>query len=154
MCSLGRKEVWVPKNWCFWTVVLEKTLEGPSDCKEIKPVNSKGNQLWMFIGRTDAEAKAPVLWPPNAKSQTIRKDPEPGKDWRQEEKGTTEDEVVGWHPWINWHEFEQTPGNGEGQGSLACCSPWLSLNYCFQSHLTVFLCFCIFSLLWLNLFFD
>ena len=123
MCSLGHKEVWVPKNWCFWTVVLEKTLEGPLDCKEIKPVNSKGNQLWILIGRTDEEAEAPVLWPPDAKRQSIRKDPEPGKNWRQE-KGMIEDEVVGWHPWINWHEFEQAPGNGEGQGSLACCSPW------------------------------
>ena len=123
MCSLGRKEVWVPKNWCFWTVVLEKTLEGPSDCKEIKSVNSKGNQLWIFIGKTDAEAKAPVLWPPNAKSQTIRKDPEPGKDWRQEEEGMTGGKMVGWNHWLNGHEFEQALGAGDAQGRLTCCRP-------------------------------
>ena len=94
------------------------------DCKRIKPVNPKGNQLWIFIGRTDAEAEAPILWPPDGKSQFIRKEPDAGKDWRQEEKGTTEDELVGWHHWLNGHEFAQTPGAGEGQGSLACCSPW------------------------------
>ena len=110
------------KNWCFWTVALEKTLESPLDSKEIKPVNPKGNQLWIFTGRTDAEA--PILWLPNAKSWLIRKDPDSGKGWRQEEKGTTEDEMVGWHHWLNGHEFEQALGVDEGQGSLACSSPW------------------------------
>ena len=105
-------------------MVLEKTLESPLDYKEIKPVNSKGNQSWIFIGRTDAEAEAPILWPPDVKSRLIRKDLYAGKDWRQEEKGTTVDEMVGWHHWLNGHEFEQTPGNSEGQGRLACCSPW------------------------------
>ena len=122
MWELDHKEGWALKNWCFWTIVLEKTLESPLDCKEIKPVHPKRNQPWMFIGRTDAEA--PILWPPDAKSQLIGKDPDAGKDWRQEEKGTTEDEMVGWHYWLNGHEFEQAPGVGEGQGSLAYCSPW------------------------------
>ena len=112
---------WVLKNWCFWAVVLEKTLESPLDCKKIKPVNPKGNQSWIFIERTDAEA--PVFWPPDVKSWLIRKDPDSGKDWRQE-KGTTENKMVGWHHRLNRHEFGQTPGNGEGQGGLACCSPW------------------------------
>ena len=115
------KEGWVPKNWCFWTVVLEKTLESPLDCKEIHPVNPKGNQPWIFTGRTDAEA--PMLWPPDSKSWLIGKDPDTGKDWRQE-KGITEDEMVGWNHWLNWHEFEQALRDGEGPGSLACCSPW------------------------------
>ena len=110
------------QNWCFQNVVLEKILESPLDCKEIKPVNPKESQSWIFIGRTDAEA--PILWPPDAKSRLIRKDPDAGKDWRQEEKGMTEDEMVGWHHRLNGHEFEQAPGDGEGQGSLACCSPW------------------------------
>ena len=109
---------WAPKNWCFWTVVLEKTAESPLNCKEIKPVNHKGNQAWIFIVRTDTEAL--ILWPPNAKSQLIRKDPDSGKDWRQEEKGKTEDKMVGWHHWLNGHEFEQAPGDGEGQGRLVC----------------------------------
>ena len=104
--------------------MLEKTLESPLDCKEIKLVNPEGNQSWMFIGRTDLEAEVPVLWSPDAKSHLIRKDPDAGKDWGQEEKGTTEDEMVGWHHWLNGHEFEQAPGDGEGQGSLACSSPW------------------------------
>ena len=106
----------------FWIVVLEKTLESPLDCREIKPVNSKGNKSWIFIGRTDAEA--PVLRPPDAKSWLIGKDLDAGKYWGQEEKETTEDEMVGWHHQLDGHEFEQTPGDGEGQGSLACCSPW------------------------------
>ena len=118
MWELYHKEAWVPKNWCFWTVVLE-TLDNPSDCKEIKPVNPKGNQLWIFTGRTDA--KAPMLWPPDKKSQLIGKDPGAGKDRRREEKGTTE---VGWHHRLDGHEFEQAPGVGDGQGDLACCSPW------------------------------
>ena len=105
-CQLDYKESWVPKNGCFWTVVLEKTLESPLDCKEIKPVNPKGNQSWIFIGRTDAEAETPVLWPPDAKNRLISKDPDAGKDWRRQEKGTTEDEMVGWHHWHDGHEFE------------------------------------------------
>ena len=123
MWQLNHKKGWVLKNWCFWTVVLEKTLESPLDSKEIQPVHPKGNQSWIFIGRTDAEAEVPILWPPDGKSQVIEKAPDAGKDWRQE-KGTTEDEMVGWHHRLNGHEFAQTPGDGEGQGSLLCCSPW------------------------------
>ena len=125
MWELGHKEGWVPKNWCFWTVMLEKTLESLLDCKGIKPLSPKGNQHWIFIGRTDAEAEAEalILWPPNAKSWLIRKDPDAWTEWRQEEVGTTEDEMVGWHYWLNGHEIEQALGDGEGQGSLACCSP-------------------------------
>ena len=115
MWELDHKEGWAPKNWCFWTVVLEKTLEGPLNCKEIQPVNPKGNQPWIFIGRTDAEAEAPILWPPDAKSWLTGKDPDAGKDRRQEEKGTTEDEMVGWHHQLNGHEFEQALGVGEGK---------------------------------------
>ena len=105
-------------------MVLENTLESPSDCKEIQPVHPKGNQSWIFIGRTDAEAETPILWPLDAKNWLIGKDPDAGKDWRLEEKGTTEDEIVGWHHRLNGHEFEQASGLGDGQGSLACCSPW------------------------------
>ena len=115
---------WVPKNWCFWTVVLEKTLKSPLDSKEINPVNPKGNQPWLFIGRTDGEAEALILWPPDAKSILIGKEPDAGKDWGQEKKGATEDEMVGWHHRLNGHEFKQVLGIGQGQGSLACCSPW------------------------------
>ena len=122
MWELDYKEGQVPKNWCFRTVILEKTLESPLDSKEIKAVNLKWNQPWIFIGRTDAEA--PILWPSNANSQLIGKDPDAGKDWGYEEKGGTEDEMVGWHHRFNTHEPGQTPGDGEGQGSLACCSPW------------------------------
>ena len=121
MWELDHKEGWVLKNWCFLTVLLEKTLESPVDCK-IEPVDPKGNQFWIFIGRTDAEA--PILWLPDAKNWLIRKDPDAGKDWGQEEKGATEDEMVGWHHWLNGHAFEQTLVDGEGWGSLACCSPW------------------------------
>ena len=124
MWELDYKESWAPKNWCFWIVVLEKTLESPLDCKEIQPVHPKGNQSWIFIGRTDAEAKAPVLWPPDAKNWLTGKDSHDGKDWRQEEKGMTEDEMVGWHHQLNGHEFEQAVGVSDGQGSLSCCSPW------------------------------
>ena len=120
MWELVHKESWAPKNWCFWTVVLEKTLQSPLDCKEIQPVHPKGNQSWIFIRRTDAEAEALILWPPDTKSWRIWKDPDAGKDWRREEKGTTEDEMVGWHHWLNGHEFERTLGVGDGQG----CSPW------------------------------
>ena len=124
MWELDHNEGWMPKNCCFWTVVLEKTLESPLDCKEIQPVNPKGNQSWIFIGRTDAEAEAPILWPPDAKSQLIGKGPDAWKDWRHEEKGMTEDEMVGWHHQLNGLEFEQILGNNEGQGHLVCCSPW------------------------------
>ena len=153
MWELGHKEGWGLKNCCFQIVGLEKTLESPLDCK-IKPVNPKGNQLWVFIGMTDAEAEAPILWPPDVKNWLIGKDPEAGKDWRQkeecqrmrwldsitdsmdmslskfleiellEEKGTTEDEMAGWHHWLNGHEFEWTLRLGYGQGGLVCCSPW------------------------------
>ena len=124
MCELDYKESWVPKNWCFWTVVLEKTLESPLDCKEIKPVNPEGNQFWVFIGRTDAEAKAPIIWPPDAKNWLTGKDPDTGENWRQKKEGMTEDEMVGWHHWLDGHEFEQALGVGDGQGSLVCYSPW------------------------------
>ena len=107
-----------------WTVVLEKTLESPLDGKEIKPVNPKGNQPWIFTGRADADAEAPILWAPDVKSRLIGKDPDASKDWGQEEKGVTEDEMAGWHHWFNRHEFEQTPADREGQGGLACYSPW------------------------------
>ena len=124
MWELDHKEGWASKNWCFWTVVLEKTLESPLNCKEIKLVNLKGNQPRIFIGRTHAEAKAPRLWLPDVKRWLTGKDPDAGKDWRQEEKGMTEDEVVGWHHWLNGHEFEQTPEVGYGQRSLVCYSTW------------------------------
>ena len=124
MWELDHKESWVQKNWCFWTVVLEKTLESPLDCKEIKPVNPKGNQSWNFIGRTDAEAEAPILWLRDVKKWLTGKDPEAGKDWKQEEKGTTDNEMVGWHCWLNGHEFEQVLGVGDGQGGLVCYNPW------------------------------
>ena len=115
---------WAPKNWRFWSVVLEKTLESPLDCKEIQPVHSKGNQPWDFFGRNDAKAEIPVLWPPLAKSWLIGKDSDAWRDWGQEEKGTTEDEIAGWHHGLNGHEFEWTPGVGDGQGGLACCDSW------------------------------
>ena len=118
------KGSWVLKNWHFWTVVLEKTLESPLDCKEIKPVNPKRNCSWIFIARTDVEADTPILWPPDVKIWLIRKDPDVGKDWRHEQKGVTEDEMVGYHHWLDGHEFEKAPRVGDGQGSLACCSPW------------------------------
>ena len=105
MWELDYKESWALKNWCFWTVVLEKTLENPLDCKQIQPAHPKGDQSWVFIGRTDAEAEAPILWPPDVMSWLIGKDPDAGKDWRQEEKGTTEDEMVGWHHQLNGHGF-------------------------------------------------
>ena len=124
MWELDCKEGWELKNWCLWTVVLEKTLESSLDSKEIKPVHSKGNQSWIFIGRTDVEAETPVLWPPDANSWLIGKDADAGKDGRQEEKGMTEDEMVGWHHRLNRHELEQILWASEEQGSLACCSPW------------------------------
>ena len=124
MWKLDRKEGWVPKNWSLKILVLEKTLESPLDCKEIKPDNPKENQPWIFIGRIDAEAEASVLWLTDANSWLIGKDPVARKDWGQEEKGEAEDEMVGWHHQLNGHELEQTLGDGEGQESLACCSPW------------------------------
>ena len=126
MWELDHTEGWAPKNWCFWIVVLEKTLESPLDYKDIQPVHPKGNQSWIFIGRTDAEAETPILWPPAAKNWLIGKDPDAGKYWRQEEKGTTEDKMIEWHHWLDGHESEQVPGVGDGQGSLACCSPWVA----------------------------
>ena len=123
MWELDHKENWSLKNGYFWIGILEKTLESSLGYKEIKPVNPKGNQSWIFIGRTDAEVEAPIPWPPDAKSQLVKKDPDAGKDWRQEEKGSTEDEMVGWHHQLNGHEFVQTLGDAEGQVSLACCSP-------------------------------
>ena len=122
-CELDHKEDWVLKNWCFQTVMPDKALESPLDSKGIKPVNPKGNQSWIFIGGTDAGAEAPILWPPDVKS-LIGRDPDAGKYWRQEEKGMSEDKIVGWHHWLNGHEREQALGDGEGQGSLTCCSPW------------------------------
>ena len=124
MCELDYKESWAPKNWCFWTVVLEKTLESPLDCKDIQPLNPKGNHSWILIGRTDAEAENPILRPPYEKNWPTGKDLDAGKDWRQEEKGMTKDELIWWHQWLYGHEFEQALGVGDGQGSLACCSPW------------------------------
>ena len=112
------------KNWCFWTVVLEKTLESALDCKEIQSVHPKGNPSCVFIGRTDAETETPILWPPDERNWLFEKDPDAEEDRRQEEKGTTEDEMVGWLHWLDGHEFEQAPGVGDGQGSLACYSPW------------------------------
>ena len=122
MWEFDRKEGWAPKNWCFWTVVLEKTLESPLDYKEIKLVYPKGHWPWIFIGRTDAEADASALWPPDAKSR-LRKDSDAGEDWRQK-KRATEDEMVGWHHRFSGHKLGQTPVDGEGQGGLACCSSW------------------------------
>ena len=123
MWELDYKESWAPKNWCFWTMVLEKTLESPSDSKEIQPVHPKWDQSWVFIGRTDAETETPTLWPPPGKSWLIGKDPDAGRDWGQEE-GTTENKMVEWHHWLDGHEFEWIPGVGDGHGGLACCDSW------------------------------
>ena len=123
MWQLDHKEGWMMKSWCFWTV-LEKTLESPLDCKEIQPVHSEGDQPWVFFGRNDAKAETPVLWPPDAKSWLTGKDSDAGRDWGQEEKGTTEDEMAGWHHRFDGREFEWTPGVGDGQGGLACCHSW------------------------------
>ena len=134
MWELDHQECWGPNNWCFWTVVLEKTVESPVDCKEIKSVNPKGNQSWIFIGGTDDEAEAPVLWLPNAKSWLIGKDPDDRKDWRQKEKEMTKDEMVGWHHWLNGQEFEQTgrwwrtgrPGVLQSMGSQRVECDWVT----------------------------
>ena len=124
MWELDYKESWALKNWCFWTVVLEKTLGSPLDCKEIQPVHPKGGQSWVCIfGRTDVEAETPILWPPDAKSWLIWKDRDSGKDWGQE-KGMAEDEMVGWYHWLNGHGFGWTLGVGDGQEGLACCGSW------------------------------
>ena len=124
MWNLDNKESWEPKNWCFWTVVLEKTLESPLDCKEIQPVHPKGNQSWIFIGRTDAKAETPIRWPPDAKNWLTGKDPDAEKDLRWEEKGMTEDKMVGWQHRLDGHGFGWTPGVDDGQGGLACCDSW------------------------------
>ena len=124
MWVLGYKEGWVPKNWCFQIVVLEKILKSPLDCKKIKPVSPIGNQPWIFTEGLMLKLKLQILCLPDAKCQLIGKDRDAGKDWRQEEKEATEDEMVGWHHWLNGHEFEQNPGDGEGQGGLVSCSPW------------------------------
>ena len=116
MWELDCEESWAPKNGCFWTVVLEKTLESPLDCKEIQPVHPKGDQSWVFIGRTAGEAETPILWPPHGKSWLIGKDSDAGRDWGQEEKGTKEDEMAGWHHWLDGRESQWTPGVGDGQG--------------------------------------
>ena len=123
MWELDCEESWVLKSWCFWTVLLEKTLESPLDCKEIQPVHPKGDKSWVFTGRTDAEAETLVLWHPHAKSWLIGKDPDAGRDWGQE-KGRTEEEMAGWHHGLDRHEFEWTPRVCDGQGGLACCNSW------------------------------
>ena len=153
MWELDYKESWGQKNWCFWTVVLETTLESPLDCKEIQPVHSKGDQSWVFIGRTDVEAETPILWPSDAKSWLIWKDPDAGKDWGQEEKGTTEDEMVGWHRWLNGHGFGRILGVGDDREAWCAAvhgvaksqkwlSDWTELNKVLleHSHVHWFLC--------------
>ena len=152
MWELDYKESWAPKNWCFWTVVLEKTLESPFGSKDIQPVHPKGKQSWIFIGRTDAEVETPVFWPCDGKNWLIWKDPDAGKDWRREEKGTIEDEMVGRHHGLNGHEIEWTLGLGDGQGSLVCCSPCSrrksymteQLNWTEVASVVPFLCFLMF----------
>ena len=124
MWELDCEEGWEPKNWCFWIVVLEKTLESPLNCKEIQPVHSEGDQPWDFFGRNDAKAETPILWPPYMKSWLIGKDPDAWRDWGQQEKGRAEDEMAGWHHRLNGHGFEWTPGVGDGQGGLVCCDSW------------------------------
>ena len=124
MWELDCKESWAPKNWCFWTVVLEKTLKSPLDCREIQPLHSEGDQSWDFFGRNDAKAETPVLWLPHAKCWLIGKDSDAGRNWGQEEKGTTEDEMAVWHHWLEGRESEWTPGVDDGQVDLACCDSW------------------------------
>ena len=158
MWELNYKESWLLKNWCFWTVMLDKTLESPLDCKEIQPVHSE-DQPWDFFGRNDAKAETPVVWPPHVKSWLIGKDSDPGRDWGQEEKGTTEDEMAGWHHWLDGCEFGWILGVGDGQGGLVCCdsscpknwtrlSDWTELNWThvgLQRHFVF--CFYIFCIL-------
>ena len=145
MWELGYKESWVPKNWSLWIVVLEKTLESPLNSKEIEPVHPQGNQSWIFTGRPEAEAETPILWPPHVKSWLIWKDPDAGKDWRREEKGTTEEEMIGWHHRLNGHESEWTPGVGDGREDwhatvcrVAKSRTWLSdwTELCFFSRMS------------------
>ena len=124
MWVLDYKESWVPKSWCFWIVVLENTLESSLDCKESQTVHPKGDQSWIFTGKIDVTAETPILWPSGSKNWLLGKDPDAGKDWKQEEKGMTEEEMVGWHHRHNGHEFEKALEGSDGQGSLACCNPW------------------------------
>ena len=148
MWELDHKEGWVLKNWCFWTVLLEKTLESPMHCKETKPVNLKGNQSWTFIRRTDDEAEALILWPPNVKSQIIGKDPDAGKDRRQEEKVTTEDEMVGWHHWLNglsklWEMVKNREAwHAAVQGSQRVRHNWVPEQYLQQTRRCAIHWFC------------
>ena len=158
MWELDCEEGWAPKHWCFWTVVLEKTLESPLDCKEIQPVHSEGDQPWDFFGRKDAKAETPVLWPTHAKSWLIGKDRDTGRNWGQEEKGMTEDEMAGWHHRLDAHEFEWTPGVGDGQGGLRAAihgvaksqtrlSNWIELNWTECNHnFTLFISECFWEL--------
>ena len=136
MWELHYKENWAPNNWCVWTVVLEKTFESPLDCKEIQPAHPKGDQSWVFIGITGVEAETPILWPPDAKSWFTGKDPDAEKDWGQKEKGTSEDEMVGWHHWLNGHEFEWTLGVGDGQRSLRAVIHVVTKNRTWLSNWT------------------
>ena len=136
MWELDYKESWVPNNWYFWTIVLEKILESPLDCKEIKTVHPKGNQSWIFIGRTDAETETPILWPPETKNWLFGKDPAAGKDWRQEEKGLTEDEMVGWHHRLDGYEFEQAAGVGDGQAAWRAAVHGVTKSQMRLSHWT------------------
>ena len=152
MWELDYKESWVPKNWCFWTVVLEKTPQSPLDCKESQPAHPKGDRSWMFMGRTDVEAKTPYFGHLMRRTDSFEKTLMAGKDWEQEEKGMTEDEMVGWHHWLDGHEFEKAPGVSDEQGSLACCSPWgckeldmteqlnwmTNIRYCLESRKHLF----------------
>ena len=142
MWKLDHKESWALKNWCFWTVVLEKTLESALDCKEIQTVHPKGDQSWVFIGRTDAEAETPILWPPDVKNWLIGKDPDAGKDWRQEDKGKTEDEMVGWHHCLKGHEFEQAPRVGDEQGKPGVLQSmgWQRVRYDWETQCCVNFC--------------
>ena len=136
MWELECEESWAPKNWCFWTVVLEKTLESALNCKEIQAVHSKGDQSWVFFGRTDAEAETPVVWPPHVKSWLIGNTLMLGGTGGQEEKGTTEDEMAGWHHWLNGHEFEWPLGVGDGQGGLVCYDSWVTKSQTWLSDWT------------------
>ena len=145
MWELDYKESWAPKNWCFWTV-LEKTLESTLDWKEIQPVHPKGDQSWVFIGRIDVEAEAPIFWPPDAKSWLIWKDPDAGKDWGQEEKGMTEDEMVGWHRWLNGHGFGWTPGVGDGQGGWCAVVHGVAKSRTWLSNWTELMRWCVMCL--------
>ena len=154
MWELDPKESWASKNYCSWTVVLEKTLESPLECKEIKRVSPKGNQSWIFIGRTATETEVTILWLADMKKWLLWKDPDAGKDWRQEEKGTSEDEMVAWHSRLNRHESEQALGDGEGQGSLAGCSPWGHKELNMTERLNNMLILIIILKLWIILFYQ